>query len=311
MDIALVYILDLIFGDPDKFFHPVRVIGRLVNFLEKRLRDRNPAGAEKAKGVAAAVLVVGLTWVTAYLFLAAANGVNFFLGVAVWIYLGYTTISVKDLRVKASKVYKSLKNNSLPQARKDLAAIVGRDTRDLDEKGVIKAAVESVAESTTDGIVAPLFYLILGGPPLALAYKAVNTLDSMIGYKNDKYINFGWFAAKLDDVANFIPARICGFLTVVVSFSLGKGFKKPFKAMLKDARKHPSPNSGLSEAAFAASLGLKLGGPCYYQGKLCSKPYLGEAVKPVEPKQIKEALVLSFGVSLLAVILGVFFRWVI
>jgi len=311
MDIALIYILDLIFGDPDKFFHPVKVIGRLVNFLDKRLRDRNPAGAEKAKGMAAAILVVTLTWLAAYLLLAVAGGINFFLGLAVWIYLGYTAISVKDLRVKAVKVYKSLQDNDIARARRSLSNIVGRDTQNLDEKAVVKAVVETVAESTTDGIVAPLFYLVLGGPALALAYKAVSTLDSMIGHKDAKYINFGWFAARLDDVANFIPARICGLLTAVTSFALGRGFKKPFKAMLKEGRKHPSPNSGLSEAAFAASLGLKLSGPCYYQGKLYDKPYLGKDIEAAEPKKIKEALVFSLGVSLLAVILGVFFRWVI
>lgn len=308
--ILAVYILDLIFGDPDNFFHPVKAIGKLISFFDKRLRGRAGPRREKIKGAAAAIIVVGISWMAAYLLLKISSRINFFLEKIIWIYLGYTTLAVKDLRVKAMKVYRSLKVN-MTDARKSLADIVGRDTQNLAEKGVITAAVESIAESAADGIVAPLFYLILGGPALALAYKAISTLDSMVGYKNDKYLYFGWFSARLDDIANFIPARICGFLTAVSSFILGKGFKSSFRTMLRDGLKHPSPNSGLSEAAFAGSLGIRLGGPSYYQGKLCAKPYLGEEKRAVEPGRIKEALALAFVVSLLMVVLGVIFKWVI
>ncbi|PIW87974.1 MAG: cobalamin biosynthesis protein CobD, partial [Nitrospirae bacterium CG_4_8_14_3_um_filter_41_47] len=162
---------------------------------------------------------------------------------------GYTTISVKDLQIKARAIYKELKEGDIFKARKELSRIVGRDIQDLSEDEIKRATIESIAESTNDGIVAPLFYLILGGPVLAITYKAINTLDSMVGYKNDRYIHFGWFSARVDDVANFIPARIAGMLIVISSFLLRKNFKDSFKTMLRDSKKHSSPNSGISEAA--------------------------------------------------------------
>lgn len=308
--IIIAYILDLIFGDPEKFFHPVRAIGRLVIFFDKRLRGKNSARLEKAKGALAALAVVGISAAGAYMFLKICAGINFFLGGLAWIYLAYTVISVKDLEVKALEVYKALKTD-MERARKSLSKIVGRDTRDLDKKEIIRAVIESIAESANDGITAPLFYLILGGPVLAIAYKAINTLDSMVGYKNKKYINFGWFSAKLDDIANFIPARICGVLTAVSSFILGKGFRNSFNMMLRDGLKHTSPNSGIPEAAFAGSLGVKLGGPSHYQGKILDKPYIGEEKKALKLAHIKRALKLSFTVSVLTVILGVIFKWLI
>ncbi|MFH1504430.1 MAG: adenosylcobinamide-phosphate synthase CbiB [Candidatus Omnitrophota bacterium] len=310
MGLIFAYILDLIFGDPEGFFHPIRVIGKLISFFDKHLRGKGSAWIEKTKGGLAALAVIGISAIGAYLFLKICAEVNFFLGGLAWIYLAYTVISAKDLKIKALDVYKALATD-INKARLSLSKIVGRDTQDLDKKEVIKAAIESIAESANDGITAPLFYLILGGPILAVAYKAINTLDSMVGYKNKKYINFGWFAAKLDDVVNFIPARICGFLIVLSSFILGKDFKSSFKVMLRDGAKHTSPNSGIPEAAVAGGLGVRLGGPSYYQGKLFERPYIGEEKKEFNPNKIKEALNLSLMVSLLTVILGVILKWLI
>ena len=176
---------------------------------------------------------------------------------------------------------------------------------------MVEATIESIAENTNDGIVAPLFYLILGGPVLAIAYKAINTLDSMIGYKNEKYIHFGWFSAKLDDAASYIPARISGFLIAICCLFLGKNFRDAFKIMFRDGKKHPSPNSGISEAAMAGALGVRLGGPSTYKGRVSEKPYLGEEKKPTKPTLIKDALVISFTSSLIMLMLGVFLKWAI
>ncbi|NCO68147.1 MAG: cobalamin biosynthesis protein CobD, partial [Nitrospirae bacterium] len=179
------------------------------------------------------------------------------------------------------KVLKEIRAKDIIEARKKLSCIVGRDTQNLSEDGVVKAAAESIAENTNDGIIAPLFYLILGGPVLAITYKAINTLDSMVGYKNDRYIHFGWFSARVDDVANFIPARIAGMLIVISSFLLRKNFKDSLKTMLRDSKKHSSPNSGISEAAMAGALGIRLGGGAFYQGKFVEKQYIGNDIKKV------------------------------
>jgi len=215
------------------------------------------------------------------LLIKLSRRLNPFLYHLAWVYIGYTTISVKDLQIKARAIYKELKEGDIFKARKELSRIVGRDIQDLSEDEIKRATIESIAESTNDGIIAPLFYLILGGPVLAITYKAINTLDSMVGYKNDRYIHFGWFSARVDDVANFIPARIAGMLIVISSFLLRKNFKDSFKTMLRDSKKHSSPNSGISEAAMAGALGIRLGGGAFYQGKFVEKQYIGNDIKKV------------------------------
>lgn len=297
------YTLDLIIGDPENFPHPVRLIGKFTQSLEGFLRGtRLITGASlRARGFILAILVAGLTAIIVYLLLDISRKINPFLGNLVWIYLGYTAISCKDLRVKVKDIYTALKAGNIALARKELSKIVGRDTQYLDDKQVITAAVESIAESTNDGIVAPIFYLALGGPVLALGYKAVNTLDSMLGYRNERYKDFGWFSARLDDAANFIPARISGFLTCAASFIAGNGFVEPFKIMLRDGRKHPSPNSGISEAAMAGALGIRLGGSSAYQGKIVTKPYIGEEKSEIQPLLLNKALSISFLVSVIIV----------
>jgi adenosylcobinamide-phosphate synthase len=211
--------------------------------------------------------------------------------------------------VKAQGVYRALQQNEIQTARTELSKIVGRDTASLDEEGITKAAVESVAESTADGIVAPLFYLIIGGPVLALGYKAVNTLDSMVGHKDEKYIDFGWCAARLDDIANYVPARLSGLAIACASWGIGNGFASSFSMMWRDGRKHASPNSGMPEAAMAGALGVKLGGPSTYAGEVIEKPYIGDSVRQLVPPMITEALTISFISSLLMVVLGMAVIW--
>ena len=228
MSLIYCYIADLLFGDPEWFPHPVRGIGRVIAFLDNRLRGEQSRRNERMKGVFVTFSTVGISAFCAWGILEGAVRLSSLAGSIVWIYLGYTTISVKDLFIKAKAVLEEVEAGSLFFARNRLSQIVGRDTQKLSKEGVIKAAIESIAENTNDGIIAPLFYLILGGPVAGIAYKAVNTLDSMIGYKNEKYFYFGWFSAKLDDAANFIPARITGLLIASASFVLGKSFRNSF-----------------------------------------------------------------------------------
>lgn len=306
------YVADLVFGDPEQFPHPVRFIGKFIELLEGSLRAKRSARIiERIKGIILALLVIGMTCAFGYLFITTFKKINLFLGNLAWIYLGYTTLSIKDLRVKAKGVYQALKKDAICAAQKELSKIVGRDTQNLDADKIIISTLESIAENTNDGIVAPLFYLILGGPILAISYKAINTLDSMVGHRNEKYLDFGWFSARLDDIANFIPARISGFLISVSSFILGKSFSDSFKTMLRDGKKHLSPNSGISEAAMAGALGIRLGGVWSYQGELSIRPYMGEEKRVLQLSFISEALTISLITSILMVSIGAILKWII
>lgn len=305
------YIADLIFGDPEWFPHPVRWMGKLINLLDKGLNKNSASRIRRIKGAVLALTVIGISAYSTYLLLDLSKRLNFLLHYLCWVYIGYTTLSVKDLQIKVKAIYKELKKVDIFKARKELSKIVGRDTQAMSEDEIKRATIESIAENTNDGIVAPLFYLILGGPVLAVAYKSINTLDSMVGYKNEKYLDFGWFGAKLDDIANYIPSRICGFLISISSFILGKGFKDSFKTMIRDGKKHSSPNSGISEAAVAGALGIRLGGGAFYQGKFVEKQYIGEDKRKNDVFLINEALKISFVTSGLMLIIGVLFKWLI
>src|SRR4030066_14393 len=252
------YLLDIVIGDPKWFPHPVSYIGRGINLLEKILLKVASAPIwKRGAGIITVVIVVSFTYLIAFFLVKAFYSINSLLGEIVSILIAYTTISVNDLAKEAKGVFTALKEDNIIDARKRLSSIVGRDTKDLDENGVIRAAVESVAENTSDGIIAPLFYLAIGGPALALAYKAVNTLDSMIGYKNERYKDFGWASARLDDLANYIPARITGILIAIASaiifYSLFT-IHYSLKMMLRDGKNHSSPNSGFPEAAIAGAI---------------------------------------------------------
>lgn len=304
------YLFDLIFGDPEGFPHPIRAMGKLILFFEKRLRGKGTEIEERLKGLLLAILVIGVTSGSVYTLLYFAKTLSPSLYWVVAVYLGYTALSLKDLRDKAKAVVYALERKDLSEARKSLSRIVGRDTERFNKEDITRATVESIAENTNDGIIAPLFYLILGGPTLAFAYKAINTLDSMVGYKNETYLHFGWASARLDDLANFIPARISGFLISLASLITGKGLKEPLEIMLQHGRKHPSPNSGFSEAAMAGALGIKLGGPVSYQGKVLYKPYLGRRQREIEIPLIDEALRITMIASVLMVSMGIAVRWI-
>ena len=311
------YLLDIVIGDPKWFPHPVRYIGRGINLLEKILLKVASAPIwKRGAGIITVVIVVSFTYLIAFFLVKAFYSINSLLGEIVSILIAYTTISVNDLAKEAKGVFTALKEDNIIDARKRLSSIVGRDTKDLDENGVIRAAVESVAENTSDGIIAPLFYLVIGGPALALAYKAVNTLDSMIGYKNERYKDFGWASARLDDLANYIPARIAGVLIVVASFIINNIWARhrlaptfALKIMLRDGKNHSSPNSGFPEAAMAGALGVQLGGPSHYFGKLRTKPTIGEPKRQLMAGDIKSSVGIMYAASLLAILLVLLLRY--
>lgn len=308
INIVAAYFLDLIFGDPRWFPHPVRIMGKTVSFLEDKLRIGSNRIAVHAEGVILTVIVTGGSAFSAFLFLELLKRINPVLEIAGWIFLSYTCLAAKDLFLHAGNIFREIKGGNIEAARRRLSLIVGRDTKDFQEKKIVTAAVESVAESTNDGIIAPLFYLFLGGPVLAVAFKAVSTLDSMIGHKNEKYLYFGWCAAKLDDIANYIPARITGTLISFSALISGKDVLGAFRVMLRDGKKQDSPNSAVSEAAMAGALGIRLGGICSYQGRVVEHPYLGEEKNPVTSHLIKEAVLISAWTSLLMVMIGVIGR---
>lgn len=276
----LAVILDALIGDPRWLWHPVRTIGSVISRLEKFLRRfTRKATDELIAGGLLTVAVVGGTYAFGYL-VVNSQGVlqTIYLGFAypaIVVYLTASCIAYRELIASAKLVLRHLEANDIWGARKSLSMIVGRDTSMLDEKGICKAVIETVSENLSDGVVAPIFYYIIGGLPLALTYKAVNTLDSMLGYRNDRYEYFGKASAKLDDLANYIPARITGVLISVSALIYGTSLRS-FKVMLRDGRQHLSPNSGIPEASSAGALGVRLGGPSFYSGVLVKKPYIGD-----------------------------------
>ena len=309
--ILLVYGLDLLFGDPKWMFHPVKGMGRVIVFLEKLFGTNGNVFLVRLKGIITTLIVISVSAGLTLTVLKITRSINTFYYAVSWVILGYFTLATKDLRQHAREVIKAVKADNLESARNKLSLIVGRDTQDMDKERIIKSTIETVAENTADGIIAPLFYLVLGGPVLAMSYKAVNTLDSMIGYKNDRYQHFGWFAAKLDDVANWIPARLTGFLIVVSSFFLGCDAIKSFYIMRRDGQKHASPNSAIAEAATAGALHIQLGGACSYSGVRHEREFIGDVYDNIHINKADKAIVLSLTASLLMTCLGSFLLWII
>jgi adenosylcobinamide-phosphate synthase len=292
--LTAAFLLDLVIGDPRWLPHPVRIIGREISSLEILIRKSAKTDrTQRFGGVILAILIVMPVFMVTFalneLILRgiATGGVLMIAGIIAAVVLTSTTIAVKDLIDSAKAVIDAVRVGTIDEARRSLSMIVGRDTSQLAEKVILKAAIETLAENLSDGIVAPLFYFSLGGLPLAMAYKAINTLDSMVGYKNERYINLGRASAMLDDIANFLPARITGIL-IVLSIGLCRIFVntrsslstagKAFAIMLRDGRNHSSPNSGVPEAAMAGGLGVMLGGPSTYAGMLVEKPWIGDDV---------------------------------
>ncbi len=307
--ILAAYLLDLIFGDPPSFPHPVKGIGWLINKLEEPFRVI--IKKERIAGVFFACTIIILIWLATFTVTQAAYFFNNYLGIVISIIIIYTSLSVKDLGVESLSVFRALKEGNLNKARTSLSKIVGRDTANLDEGEIIRATVETVAENIVDGIISPLFYAFLGGASLAMAYKAINTLDSMVGYKNKRYINFGWAAAKIDDIANFIPTRLAVIFLVLASWMSGYNPIKTWNITMRDAGKNPSPNSGFPEAAIAGALGVRLGGLNYYNSTAVQKSYIGDNSNPLNKLHIKESIKIAYITSALFVITGaVLFRLV-
>ena len=282
--VLLGYLLDIALGDPEGLPHPVRWIGRLISGLEAGFRKVAATPAlERFFGVLLAVITVSAAWAAAFFAMELARRYSTPVYYLVCTYIVWTSLAVTSLKEEAAAVALAASTRGLGAARAALSRIVGRDTASLDEEGVMRAVVETVSENTSDGVVAPFFYLAIGGPPLMLAYKAVNTLDSMVGYKNERYKDFGWFSARLDDAANYIPARLTALLIIFASFILRYNWRQSMVVLLRDGRAHPSPNAGLPEAAAAGSLGVCLGGGSSYNGVFKEKPAIGDGPGAVAP----------------------------
>ena len=278
------FLLDQIFGDPYFLPHPIRGIGWLIAKTEKALRSGNPQedspereAAERRQGKLLVAIVLLLTGMFTALILAGAYALYPRIGMVVEAVMTYQILAARCLQVESGKVWKHLKAGNQEAAREAVSMIVGRDTQNLTEEGVAKAAIETVAENTSDGVIAPMLYTALGGPVLGFLYKAVNTMDSMVGYKNDRYLHFGRAAAKLDDVVNFFPARISAFLMIGAAWRIWR----------RDSRKHASPNSAQTESVCAGALGIQLAGDASYFGKVVKKPYIGDPKRQVEYEDIR------------------------
>lgn len=294
--ISLAFVIDKIIGDPSHWPHPVRWIGKVISFLEKRW---NKGRNRKWKGSMMLFFVlftsVSFTFMIIYLF----YHIHFVAGVIVEAVIISTTIAQKSLKIAALDVYIPLVSHDFGKARNQLSYIVGRDTEGLGEAEITRGAVETVAENTCDGVTAPLFWAFFGGAPLAIAYRAINTCDSMVGYKNERFFHFGWASAKLDDLMNWIPSRLTGLLMLIVMHPQQTKRRTAMKILLRDAKRHPSPNSGWGEAATAAMLGVQLGGENVYEGVVSYREKMGNALVPLAAKHIKQAITIMERTSLL------------
>ena len=285
------FVLDALFGDPAWLPHPVVYMGKDISRLEKFLRPslpKTPQGELLGGAIVAFCLPVGTFLLTGLVCWGAAR-LHPLLGLAVQMFWCGQALAARGLVQESTNVYKELKKPDLPGARKAVSRIVGRDTAELTAEGVTKAAVETVAENASDGVIAPLLYMLIGGAPLALTYKAINTMDSMLGYKNEKYLYFGRVPAKLDDVANYIPSRLAGLLWVAAAALTGNSARGAWKIWRRDRRRHASPNSAQTESACAGALGVQLAGPAYYFGQYYPKLTIGDALRPIEPEDILRA----------------------
>ena len=303
---ALSFVLDLLLGDPEKLLHPVVVMGKAISRLEKILRagfPKTPRGERAAGFVLALLLPVGTLAVTSAA-LWAVGLIHPVLRFALGVFWGWQALALKGLNTESKRVYTALTTGTIEDARKAVSRIVGRDTQALTAEGVTKAAVETVAENASDGVIAPLLYMLLGGAPLALTYKAINTMDSMVGYKNEKYLYFGRAAAKLDDVANYIPSRLAALLWIMAAAFTRNDAKGAWRIWRRDRRNHASPNSAQTESACAGALGVQLAGPAYYFGEYYPKPTIGDPLRPIEPEDILRADRMMYVASAFALAFG-------
>ena len=307
LPLVIGYLLDCALGDPYSLPHPIRLIGRLIAALEKLVRKRFAAHLT-AGGVflAAAVLLLsaGTTWSLLFL----CYRLNLWLGIAVESIVCYYMLAARCLQKESMKVYEAFAENDTEKARKAVSMIVGRDTDRLDESGIIRAAVETVAENTSDGVTAPIMYMALFGAAGGMFYKAANTMDSMIGYNNEKYGRIGKFAARLDDVLNYIPSRLTALVMIFSAFLLGLDGKNAWRIWRRDRRKHASPNSAQTESVCAGALGVRLAGDAYYFGELHKKEYIGDDNRPIENEDIRRANRLMYLTSVIVLVLSAVLR---
>lgn len=309
------FVLDLLIGDPHFIPHPVRLIGSLISFCDKRLNcDAGYNISEKKlnlikykRGMLLAFTVIFATFAISVIIILAAYSINLYAGVIAEAVMTWQILATKCLRVESMRVYDALRTDGVDAGRKAVSMIVGRDTSVLDEAGVTRAAVETIAENTSDGVIAPMLYTAIGGPVLGFVYKAVNTMDSMIGYKNDKYMYFGRFAARLDDVVNFIPARISAYLMILAAFIGGRQFdgQNAYRIFKRDRFNHASPNSAQTESVCAGALRVQLAGDAVYFGKLVKKKYIGDGLREIEYEDIKRANRLMYITAFLCELLSV------
>lgn len=309
------FVLDLLIGDPHFIPHPVRLIGSFISFLDKRLNcDAGYNISEKKlnlikykRGMILAFTVIFATFAISVIIIVAAYSINLYAGVIAEAVMTWQILATKCLRVESMRVYDALRTDGVDAGRRAVSMIVGRDTSVLDAAGVTRAAVETIAENTSDGVIAPMLYTAIGGPVLGFVYKAVNTMDSMLGYKNDKYMYFGRFAARLDDVVNFIPARISAYLMIAAAFIGGRQFdgKNAYSIFKRDRFNHASPNSAQTESVCAGALRVQLAGDAVYFGKLVKKKYIGDGLREIEYEDIKRANRLMYITAFLCELLSV------
>ncbi len=293
--------IDLLVGDPHGLPHPVILIGKMISFLEKHLRRLFPKtkSGERAVGFILWIIVAVLSSVIPYLILSLCGQIHTVLRIVVESIMCWQILAIRDLREESMKVFHALRNGSLTDARQAVSMIVGRDTDRLDEKGIIRAAVETIAENTSDGIIAPMFFIALGGAPAGFFYKAVNTMDSMLGYIDAPYTNFGWFPAKADDICNYIPARLAALLMLSAGALQKLNIKNGWKIFLRDRYKHASPNSAQTESACAGLLEVQLAGDAVYHGVLHKKQFIGDPLREIETYDIPRTCTLMYLTSFL------------
>ena len=289
--IALAYLLDQWLADPPHWPHPVKLMGSLIQRLEHHLYPSTESKKHQLlSGLLLVILVLVSSYSTAWLGLQAMLWVHPALGYVFALYLTYASLSAKGLKLAAVEVLQPLERGDISEAKKNLSFIVGRDTQELSEEGIARAVVETVAENFSDGVMAPLFYFVIGGAPLIILYKAINTMDSMVGYQNQRYQYFGRVAAKLDDMANWVPARLSAVFLIMAGIVSGFDWKSGVKTTLSDGRNHKSPNAGWPEAAVAGVLGIQLGGANTYFGTLVVKPTIGQPGRKVDGEAVRQSL---------------------
>ena len=310
--LVLGFILDLIIGDPHGLYHPIRLVGNLIGLLEKHMNKKSDSpDRQMVMGWLMALIVITLSSGIPLLLLLLAYHIHPVCGLVLETIMCWQLLATKSLKDESMKVYRKLKKHDLQGSRHAVSMIVGRDTEVLDETGVTKAAVETVAENTSDGVIAPMFYMAIGGAFFGWMYKSINTMDSMVAYKNDRYLYFGRIPAYLDDIANYIPARLAGLLMVLASFLVRLDGAHAFAIFKRDRYNHASPNSAQTEAVMAGALNVQLAGDAWYFGELHKKKTIGDDIRPVEAEDIVRANKLLYGTAVVSLVIFTLVKYLI